>query len=187
MDEGDAACAPLDQARGDDEDCLTEDEEDDTDGIDPLLNGYEGWLAQWEAGQHVRVNVGGSRPLPENTVDEVAFAIAVWDGAREEQLLHDFGMSSVDAVKRLKRRLGLTFLRTGGVRPVLPSVEELCAMWEAQPQLRTVDLAIRLRVSLRRLQLHFVAVDFRPKPLPDDGPVKEALTALMGRGWCSNL
>ena len=187
MDDGDAACALLDQARGDDEDCLTEDEEDDTGGIDPFLNGYEGWLAQWKAGQHVRANVGGSRPLPENTVDEVAFAIAVWDGAREEQLLHDFGMSSVDAVKRLKRRLGLTFLRTGGVRPVLPSVEELCATWAAQPQLRTVDLAIRLRVSLRRLQLHFVAVDFRPKPLPDDGPVKEALTALMGRGWCSNL
>ena len=84
MDDGDAACAPLDQARGDDEDCLTEDEEDDAGGIDPFLNGYEGWLAQWKAGQHVRANEGGSRPLPENTVDEVAFAIAVWDGAREE-------------------------------------------------------------------------------------------------------
>ena len=176
----------------------SEDDEDDPD-LHPFLGGYEGWCAQREADRREReacsraaggscsADPGGRPRLPENQVDEDAFAEAVWDGATEAELLSQFGMSSAAAVYRLKKHLGLTFLCTGGQRPVLPALEELEELWDAQPNLRPVDLAAQLGCGLRTLQRHFAAVGFCPKPEPDDGPVLEALGQLMNRGWCSNI
>ena len=176
----------------------SEDDEDDPD-LHPFQCGYEGWCAQREADRRAReassraaggscsTDPGGRPRLPQNQVDEDAFAEAVWEGTTETELRSQFGMSSLGAVKRLKKRLALTFLRTGGQRPILPGLDELEVLWEAQPHLRPVDLATRLGCGLRTLQRHFAHVGFCPKPAPDDEPVLDALYQLMNRGWCSNI
>lgn len=178
---------------------LSEDDEDDDD-LDPFLGEYEAWHAQCDAALHEQEersrNAGGScsaetggrgRRLPANVVDEYDFALAVWQGSSAEQLMEEFAMTSVSAVKRLKDRLKLTFLRTGGERPVLPGLDELRSLWDAQPQLRTVDLAAHLGIGLRTLQRHMAALGFSPKLEADDEPIVEALRELLSRGWCSNV
>ena len=187
--------AHSDDAHSDTASALSEDDEDpDEDGLHPFHGGYEAWCKHRE---ELSRTAGGScsadgaqlgrPPKPENEVDEDAFALAVWQGDSETDLLQAFGMSSIQAVKRTKKRLNLVWVGTGGERPALPTLEDLDALWEAAPCTRTIDLAMSLGVGIRTLQLHFEKLGFSPKVAPDDGPVLEALEAISSRGWCSNL
>ena len=97
---------------------------------------------------------GGRPKLPQNEVDEELFALYVFEGYTADDLMEEFGLSSVNIVYKLKQKLGLTFLGTGGQRPSLPTLEELEMIWESNPLTRTIDLAAQLVLSLRTLQLH---------------------------------
>ena len=90
-------------------------------------------------------------------------------------------------VKYWKSKLGLTWIQTGGARPLLPSIETLEALWADDPCLTVDALAKRYGICARTMRSHLAAVGFRPEPVADDAPVMEALSKLVQRGWCSNI
>jgi len=124
-------------------------------------------------------------------VDEEAFASKCfeWHGTREQEksLAEHFNLQ-LHQVKRLKRQLSLTFLGTNGVRPELPTCEELQEQWSCSEQPLSVQaLADAYGVSIRTMRDHLRRIEFAPPGSVSDDEVIAALQQLVRRGWCSNI
>ena len=111
---------------------------------------------------------------------------SAWVHPQERRLAEHFQMS-LPVVKYWKAKLGLTWIQTGGQRPLLPSSEMLEALWAEDPCLSVTALAERYRVDAKTMRTHLASMGFRPDPVVDDAPVMEALSKLLQRGWCSNI